>query len=421
VALLDSRRGSASRRIARVNGQCQARRAIIRGMPRWIAAAGAFLVSLDSVVNIAFPAIAGAFAAPPEAMRWVIVSYVFVYAIFSFAGGALGDVVGHGRVFAAGVALSALGFLLCGAAPVFAALLLGRALQGLGAGLVYGTSPGILTLAEPTGAKGRAVGFFNAALGLALTAGPLVAGVLVEVSGWRAVFLFRAPLALALLAWVLAALPRRRAMAGSRLVGLRDIGRARVVVPAALSFVANGGIFAIWLLVPFYLATIRGLGPVASGVFFMLAPLAMTVAAPLAMRLTDRVPVRALIAGGLLVEAAGLAGLSRAGTATPLVVVAAMLFLAGLGLGIFQVPNMASVMAAFGRGQQGAAGGLAFLARTLGVVTGVLAMGQLVALRRDAIGFGAAYGEAFTCAALAVALAGALAVVARAAAPRTSD
>jgi DHA2 family methylenomycin A resistance protein-like MFS transporter len=390
-------------------------------MPRWIAAAGAFLVSLDSVVNIAFPAIAAAFGAPAEGMRWVIVSYVFIYAILSFAGGALGDVVGHGRVFTTGVAVSVAGFLVCGTAPVLAALLAGRALQGLGAGLVYGTAPGILTLADPTGAKGRAAGFFSAALGLALTAGPLVAGALVDAFGWRSVFLFRAPLALALLVWALAALPRRPAAAGYRLVGVRDVGRARVVAPAALSFVANGGIFAIWLLVPFFLASTRGLGAAASGLLFMLTPLGMTLAAPLAVRLTERVGVRALVAGGLLLEASGLGALSYAASTTPLAALGAMLFLAGLGIGLFQVPNMASVMAAFGPGQQGAAGGLAFLARTLGVVTGVLALGELVAVRRDAVGFGAASAEAFMLAALAVAAAGALAVVARAAAPAASD
>src|ERR671936_755829 len=55
-------------------------------MTRSIAAAGAFVVSLDSMVNIAFPAIATAFALPPEAMRWVIMCYVFTYAVLSFVG-----------------------------------------------------------------------------------------------------------------------------------------------------------------------------------------------------------------------------------------------------------------------------------------------------------------------------------------------
>ena len=55
-------------------------------MFRWIAAAGALVVSLDSMMNIAFPAIAAAFAAPPERVRWIIICYVLTYAITAFAG-----------------------------------------------------------------------------------------------------------------------------------------------------------------------------------------------------------------------------------------------------------------------------------------------------------------------------------------------
>ena len=88
-------------------------------MTRWIAATGAFVVSLDSTVNVAFPAMTVAFAIPPERVRWVIVGYVFSYAITSFVAGELADRVGHGRVFRAGLALSAAAFLLATLAPTF--------------------------------------------------------------------------------------------------------------------------------------------------------------------------------------------------------------------------------------------------------------------------------------------------------------
>ena len=60
-------------------------------MSRWIAAAGAFVASLDSMVNIAFPAMTAAFAVAPEQMRWVIVCYTGTYALMSFVAGALAD------------------------------------------------------------------------------------------------------------------------------------------------------------------------------------------------------------------------------------------------------------------------------------------------------------------------------------------
>jgi len=53
-------------------------------MVRLIPAAGAFVVSLDSMVNVAFPAIAAAFQAPPERMRWIIICYVLTYAVMAF-------------------------------------------------------------------------------------------------------------------------------------------------------------------------------------------------------------------------------------------------------------------------------------------------------------------------------------------------
>src|SRR3990172_7671125 len=121
---------SAERIFTTANSTTPLSRAIIQAMTRWIAAAGAFVVSLDSMVNIAFPSMAAAFRLPPEAMRWVIICYVGTYALMSFGGGALADRVGHGRVFRAGLALSAVGFVLSGTAPTFGWLLGGRVGQG---------------------------------------------------------------------------------------------------------------------------------------------------------------------------------------------------------------------------------------------------------------------------------------------------
>jgi MFS family permease len=381
---------------------------------RWIAATGAFVVSLDSTVNVAFPAMTAAFAIPPERVRWVIIGYVFSYAITAFVAGALADRVGHGRVFRAGLALSAAAFVLAGLAPSFGWLLVARVVQGLGGGGVYGTAPGIVSLTATPATRGRALGFLNAAIGLGFSAGPLVAGALVGAFGWRSIFHLRLPLALAALAWALLSLPAASAPPAPRLVAARDVLRAPVLIAGAQAFVANAGIFAIWLLAPFYLVASRGLSVFEAGLLFTLTPLGTTLAAPLAGRLADRVGVRAPVVAGLAVEALGLLLLSRADPTTPLPVVGTALFAAGLGVGLFQVTNMAHIMAAFPSAQQGAAGGFAFLSRTLGVVAGVLALAQLFALRRAAVGLGPAAAEAFLAAGLTVALAAAAAAMARA-------
>src|SRR5437016_3781177 len=274
-------------------------------MVRWVAAAGAFVVSLDSMVNIAFPAIAAAFGAPPERTRWIIICYTGSYAVMSFVAGAAADRIGHAPVFRVGLALSVAGFALCGAAPSFPLLLAGRAVQGVAGGLVYGTAPALATLGAAASLRGRRLGFLNAAIGLGFASGPVLAGVLVDALGWRAVFHARVPVALAALGWALTVRPRESGDASRRLVAVRDV----VLAPGA----------------------------------------------------------------------------------------------AGFGLGVFQVPNMASVMAAFPAGHAGAAGGLTFLARTLGLVTGVAVLAAVFGGRRGVVGFQPAFAEAFTLAALAVA------------------
>src|SRR5262249_18728064 len=186
--------------------------------------------------------------------------------------------------------------------------------------------------------------------------------------------------------------------------------RGLVLRAGALSFVARGAIFAIWLLAPFYLVETRRLGAFAGGFFFMLTPLGTTVAAPLAGRLADRLGPSAPAVAGLAIEAVGLAALGFVGGTTPLSVVGLALFVAGFGLGFFEVPNMTTIMTAFPAGQQGAAGGLSFLARTLGVVTGVAVAGQIVAARTASVGFLGAFTESLLVAALAVAPPPALAV-----------
>jgi MFS family permease len=379
---------------------------MIAAVTRSIAAAGAALVSLDSVVNIAFPAMSAPFAVPPDRMRWVIICYVFTYALTSLAGGALADRVGHARVFRAGVALSGLAFALGGLAPTFATFLGARVVQGFAGGLVYGTAPGLVTLAAPPAARGRALGSLNAAIGLAYAVGPLVAGVLVDLVGWRSIFHVRVPLALLTLALAFR-LPHVAVSSSARLAASRDLLRGAVLRPGVLAFFGNAGIFAVWLLAPFYLVTVRGLDATVGGVLFMLTPLGTAVAAPLAGRLADRVGPWPLVVCGLAVEAVGLGLLGGADQRTPLPALAAVLFGAGLGLGVFQVPNMAAAMAAFGVAQQGVAGGFLFFARTLGTVFGVATLGQIFASRRLSVG-AAAFNECFVVAALAVGAAAAL-------------
>ncbi len=386
---------------------------MIRDVTRWIAAGGAFVVSLDSMVNIAFPAMAASFALPADRIRWVIIGYVLTYAVTAFAGGAAGDRAGHERVLLAGLALSAAGYVACGLAPAFGWLVAGRVVQGVGGGLVYGTTPALVTVGVEATRRGRALGFLAAAIGLAFSAGPVLAGALVERFGWAAVFHVRVPLALGLIVWAMAGLPASRVGDGGPRLAVRDVFRPSVLGFGALAFAGNAGIFAVWLLAPFYLIDRRGFDAVSGGALFMLTPLGTTVAAPVGGWLADRVGAYVPAAAGLLLEAAALATLSRAEATTPVAIVALALFAAGAGLGIFQVPNMTAVMGEFSAGQQGAAGGFAFLARTLGTVGGVALLAEVFAWRRRTAGFDAAFAAAFLTASALVAAAALAAALTR--------
>src|SRR5262245_1249480 len=207
-------------------------------MSRWVAAAGALLVSLDSMMNIAFPAIAAAFAEPPERVRWVIICYVLTYALTALAGGAAGDRVGHVAVFRTGVALSLVSFVMGGAAPSFGRLLVARVVQGLAGGLIYGTAPARGVAGAPPELRGARLGFLSGAMGLGFL-GSLPAGVLVEAFGWSAVYHARVPPALIVLVWAFVA-RAEPVECEKKPMGLGDVLRASVLQASALSFIARG-------------------------------------------------------------------------------------------------------------------------------------------------------------------------------------
>ena len=366
------------------------------------------VVSLDSAVNVALPAMAEAFAIGPAEIRWVIICYVLTYAITAVAAGVVADRLGPVPVYAAGMGLSVVAFLLYFLVATYPAMLATRVAQGLAGGLVYGTSPALVTLSLSRERHGRGLGALAAGQGIGGIAGPLIGGAIVAW-GWPWVFVFRVPLALGaciLAPWVL---PRLGAAGAWRLPPRGEWMAWPVMQGLTLAALASWAQFSIWLLAPFYLVSLRGLSAATGGLLFMLAPLGTAVGGPGGGWLTDRIGRRLPIILGLLLEAAGLSMLALADRTTPLLAVALALFLVGFGLGGFQVPNLSQVMAAFPRARQGAAGGLAHLGRTLGVVAGVQAAATVYGSLQTTLGsagaFGAAFGAAAAICLLAIAVA----------------
>jgi MFS family permease len=140
--------------------------------------------------------------------------------------------------------------------------------------------------------------------------------------------------------------------------------------------------FAIWLLIPYYIVNVLGYPAATGGLLLMACPLTTALAAPLAGGLSDTLGTSRLSAVGLGLEALGLWSISRLDASAQAWEVMIALGLVGFGLGMFQTPNMSFVMGAIPRQQQGVAGGMSQMMRTLGVVLGVTGASILFSSRQ---------------------------------------
>lgn len=156
------------------------------------------VVQLDvTIVNVAVNSIGASFQGKMAALQWVVNSYTIAFAAFILSAGALGDRIGAKRVFIAGFAIFTAASVACALAPALVILIAARGIQGLGAAILVPNSLALLNHAyENPSERKRAVGLWAAGASLALTLGPLVGGLLIQVFGWRSIFLVNLPLGL---------------------------------------------------------------------------------------------------------------------------------------------------------------------------------------------------------------------------------
>src|SRR6266545_4918186 len=225
------------RRAGRADGRAPRRPAAPRALLA-IVLTGQFMAVLDaSVVNVAAPAIHADLHASGAGLQLVIAGYVITYAVLLVTGARLGDIVGHRRMFLAGLGLFTLASLGCGLAATPGMLVALRFIQGAGAAAMI---PQVLSLIQRTftgTARAGAMRLYAAVIAGGAVAGQIAGGLLVTAnlfgSGWRAVFLVNVPIGVALLA------------AGARLLphGARDRGRGldpaglALLTPAAVALV----------------------------------------------------------------------------------------------------------------------------------------------------------------------------------------
>jgi MFS family permease len=162
--------------------------------------AGYFLVMFAvSPVSVVLPTMAADLGVGVEQASWVMTAYLLPLTACLLPAGRLGDMLGHRRLFGAGIALGALSALLAGLAPSLEVLLAARALQGIGAALVSATSLPIITATVSDARRGRAVGLVTMSSSTGAMAGTALAPLFVHYLDWRWAFFSAAATGLAAL------------------------------------------------------------------------------------------------------------------------------------------------------------------------------------------------------------------------------
>lgn len=172
--------------------------------------AGVFMAALDTaIIAPALPTLRAIFALDHRASSWVMTVFVLCSLCSTALMANLGDRHGRRPVFLGCVGLFAAGSVVIAFAPNFTALLLGRAIQGIGGGGIIPTASAVIGDSLDPARRGRALGLLGAIYGMAFVLGPPLAALVMLVAGWQWIFLANLPLAAAVILLGWRALPGR--------------------------------------------------------------------------------------------------------------------------------------------------------------------------------------------------------------------
>lgn len=415
---------------------------------KWYALAavmlGTFIAPLDgSVVNVALPSIANSYHTAIDATQWVLLSYLLIAASSLVLFGRLGDMIGQKTIYVLGFCVFGLASLGCSFAPSLAILIGSRCIQGVGAAMLMACTPALVTHIFPPNERGRALGLNGGVVATAVACGPVLGGVIVTYAKWPWVFLINIPIAIVALVMALFILKREKHTERERfdIVGALLVSTSLFAVSLALSRAHIWGwaspltlgcfAYAVISLVSFLAWERRAVAPVldlslfenrtfsfsviASMLYFcalfalvFILPLVAQselgssglqaglllfpvfalniVLAPIAGRLSDRIPARYISTLGALVFALGLIVLGLLPAHPSAGVLTLALILSGAGTAVFAQPNNNSIMGNAPPERRGIASGMLATARTTGQLLGIAIGGAIYFARIHQLG-----------------------------------
>lgn len=194
-----------------------------------------------SAVSILLPAISEDTGMSVTTLQWAVTGYSLVGAAVIVTSGSLGDVFGRRRIFQLGLALFVGSCVLIALAGSGGMVIAGRVIQGAAGATILACGLSLLSVATDGPAQLRAVSLWGAAAAVGAAAGPLLGGVLVDVTGWQGLFWIDAGVALGCMALTAATVRESRDEERSRSIDyLGTVLIALTLTPVILGVTRSG-------------------------------------------------------------------------------------------------------------------------------------------------------------------------------------
>ena len=396
---------------------------------------GVFVTVLDgTIVNVALPSLAFDLPASNRELQWIVDAYLLVFTGLLLAAGGLGDRYGRKKALVAGLVVFGITSALAGAADSAGQLIAGRALMGIGAALIFPATLAIITnvFADPV-ERAKAIGVWSAVSGVAVAAGPITGGWLLEHFWWGSVLYINVPIVIVALSAVVLMVPESsdreapeldrlgfvasiaaigalvftiieapewgwtstQTLGGfalsAALIALFVIHELRVEHPmlpvrifgnlrfSAASVAIASAFFALFgfvFLITQYFQLVRGYTPLQAGVRTLPVATAIAVASVLAPRLVERIGTTRVVSAGLALMAIGFAWVSTASVVTSYWEIVGQMVLLGTGLGMTTAPATESIMGSLSVDKAGIGSAVNDTTRELGGTLGVAVVGS---------------------------------------------